>query len=409
MKKPAITTIATCTALIVGTSTASASRMPTSQVNYGQRTTNHHAAIFRPGGNNSLLNLSAGKPGLESIGPDGTYWSCTMTGTLIVVPAKNERLFGVTVRANQATSLVPSGAFSPSAFSQEVGQCIGTSVDRSGNLYISTWTNNQIIVVPAATQVLFGQHVTANVPTAFNPGATGLLAQLLNATPTSNPQDPSILSAGEPDQVVQDKAGNLFIDLQGPNEVAVVPKASGMVFGQHVTANVPVVLTNATNGLFSIDALGFDSNGDLLLSDYNDPTKPQEPSRIGVLAATTHKLFGQRVVANIATILNPGGHGALSTALGIGGGGQIVFTKAGDLLTIAFNQGVLVAIPGAGTHSLFGQSVKPLTPVRINPRNSGLSRLLQAAGAYGLVQLANGSLLITNDSQPGSVVVLAGP
>ncbi len=406
--KKRIVAITTLSALIVGATTAGASKLPTSQVNYGQRTTNHLAAIFNPGGNNTLLGLAVGGVGLSAVGPDGTYWTCTLSGNLIAVPAKNERLFGVSVRANQAISFVPSGAFSPSAFNQEVGQCDGTSFDRKGNLYISTWTNNQIIVIPSANEVLFGQHVTADVPVAFNPGLSGTLARLLTATPTSSPQNPSPYP-GEPDQVSEDKAGNLFVAVQGPNEVIVIPKTSETVFGQHVTANVPAVLTNATNGLFSIDALGFDSTGDLIITEDNNPANPQQPSRIGVLASTTHKLFGQRFIANTLTMLDPGSHGALTSALGAGGGGQIVFTKAGDMLTVAYNQGVLVAVPGAGTHSLFGQSVKPLTPVRINPRNSGLSRLLQPAGAYGLVQLANGSLLITNDSQPGSVVVLAGP
>jgi hypothetical protein len=404
------TTVLTCVAITI---MANAARVeasaPSSQVVYGQQITNHRAAVFSPGGNAALRSLASGGPGLETIGPDGTFWTCTQSGTLIAVPAKTTTLFGVAAQANRAMSLVPAGALSPSVFSQQVGECFGTFVDSAGNLYMTNWTSNSITVIPTKTTTLYGQRVTANTPTTFNPGGTGRLGTLLNTWPAQNPKNPSVLQAGAPDQIVEDASGNLFIAVQGPDQVIVIAKKRSPIFGQAFLANTPSVLAAATAGIYQVDSLGFDNFGDLLIGDYNATPTSSETAHIGVLAASTHKLFGQRLTANTFALLNPGGHGALTKALGSGGGGQFVFTKAGDLLAVAYTQGVLVAIPGPSTHRLFGQGVSPSTPVRLNPWRSGLSDLLQGSSTCGLVLSAPGSLLISNQGQPGRIIVLAGP
>ena len=124
--------------------------------------------------------------------------------------------------------------------------------------------------------------------------------------------------------------------------VGILPKQSGTIFGQAVTANVDVPLYAAT-GLDQPAGVAFDAAGDLFISN------PGYSDSITVIARTTTTIFGQAFSANVPTVL--------TAAQGIITPMGIAFDAAGDLFVAAENgTGEIYVIPkNSGT--IFGQSV----------------------------------------------------
>src|SRR5206468_10323812 len=81
-------------------------------------------------------------------------------------------------------------------------------------------------------------------------GAFAAAATISNQTPGASPA-PSLptlaLSAGaNPHQTAPDAAGNIFVPQLGSAAVSVIPKTTGSLYGQAVTAGTAVTLAPAT-------------------------------------------------------------------------------------------------------------------------------------------------------------------
>lgn len=145
-------------------------------------------------------------------------------------------------------------------------------------------------------------------------------------------------STSAPNGVAFDAAGDLFVASGGVNAMAVDPVASGTIFGQPVTAGVPVGLdtTSAASGVCNPNAVAFDGAGDLFL--VNGCGRP-----VSVLAKASGTVFGQAVVANTLT--------ARRGLTGVG----LVFDAAGDLFLSGGASDSISVLPKTGPTTIFGQ------------------------------------------------------
>ena len=155
-----------------------------------------------------------------------------------------------------------------------------------------------------------------------------------SAGAATSPATQVVGGVNNPSSVVVDAAGNVFITNSGDNSIIVVPKTTGTIFGQAVTANIPVKLAAAT-GLEYPNDLAFES-GNLYVSNFNNGT-------VSVIPATSGVVFGQEVTANTAATLN--------AATGISNPIGIAF-DAGNLFVTNHNQ---VTVVPATTSTIFGQ------------------------------------------------------
>jgi hypothetical protein len=262
------------------------------------------------------------------------------------------------------TEVVSSGLAGPTSVAR----------DRAGDLFVVNNSSGSLTVTAAPrTTSLFGQHVTPGVPTAFNPGNSSTLDGLLHSPYTAR----------------FDAAGNLFIGFgNGSGGVVVVPASTTTVFGQHVTADTPVLLDPGIHGTLtgladSVNGLTFDVYGDLWISNWRSDT-------IDVLPAVTTTLFGQSVVADTAVAVNPGGH--LDSLLNAPA--NLAFDTRGNLYLANYRDNNLVVLPATST-TLFGDHVTADTASVLDPGNSGtLDHLLARPDGLGFD--ARGDLFVAN-------------
>ncbi len=250
---------------------------------------------------------------------------------------------------NEVNNLLSSGLDGPT----------GLAFDSSGNLYIVNDGNNTITVIPKTTGTIFGQSVTANTPVKLNI-PTGLL---------NGPYD-----------LAFDQAGNLYVTNWGNGStITVIPKTTGTVFGQSVTANTPVKL-NAGAGLVYPTALAFDSSGNLYIANDGNST-------ITVIPKTTGTVFGQ---SNNLTI-------KLSSGL-LDGPFGMAFDLSGNLYIANANNNTITVIPKT-TGTIFGQPVTANTPVKLNIPTGLLN------GPYDLAFDQVGNLYVGSESNNTITVI----
>ena len=187
------------------------------------------------------------------------------------------------------------------------------------------------------------------------------------STPTPQlivPADPTSTVAGV---AIDPVTGAIFTVNPLAETVAVLPKVSGTLFGQQVTANVQTVLEAAT-GLDQPASLVFDGSGNLYISNagYADS--------ITVLARTTGTIFGQSVTANVATTLN--------AASGLTSIVSMQFDHQGDLFVVDGSTETVQVIPSADK-TLFGQSVTANTVVSLTATSTIASPTILAFDPSG--------------------------
>lgn len=236
----------------------------------------------------------------------------------------------------------------------------GIAFDAAGDLFVANSGVNTVTVLPQSSGVIFGQFVTAGVAVTLS-AASGL---------------------DSPAALTFDAAGNLFIGNNNNNTITVLPKSSGVIFGQSVIANTAVTLTAATSfsGVFG---LAFDSSGDLFGASEGS-------SSIVVIPASSGTIFGRPVTADSETTLlsYPNAFGPASVA----------FDASGDMF-VANLAGNTITVDPASSGTIFGQSVTADVPTTLNAATG-----LQAPWSMAFDKA--GDLFVANDAGSGEATVI---
>ena len=216
--------------------------------------------------------------------PPGHLFVATDSGSLYVATETVTSVFGVTTAAD-ALTLINGGDFFRA----------GLAMDSAGNLFSARKFRDGggVAVMPSASGSVYGQVVTANTPALLTPAGLSW--------------------GGWEGDLAIDGNDNLFVNqwysTSQPNGVYVVPKTTGLLFGQAVTANT-LTRVNAFDlaGPFQAAGIDVDNSGNVFVSQYF--------AQIWVLSPMTRSVLGQQVVANIAEPVE-GSAGALRTAQGV--------------------------------------------------------------------------------------------
>jgi hypothetical protein len=247
----------------------------------------------------------------------------------------------------------------------------------------------------SGVRIVFGQPTSINEPVTLDPGTRGSLEVLLD----------------RPTQPVINAQGDLFITNFGDGStggITVVPGASTRsVYGQPVTPNQPVALNPGEPTLDSLLdnpwGAAVSAQGDLFIGNFSY----LGPGSVVVIpGSSTTTLFGQSVTPNQPVELNPGSSTTFASL--VNGPSGIAFDQAGNLFVGNFSDGLILAIPGAATTSIYGQSVTPNEPIAIDPGTAGsLASLVTQPGALAID--AHGDLYISDYLAGNQITVIPSP
>ena len=244
----------------------------------------------------------------------------------------------------------------------------GLAVDPlTGDLFTVQPASNQVFVVPKTSGEIFGQQVTANVA-----------VQLTAASGLDQPAD-----------VVFDAQGDLFISNAGfSDQILVLPRVNGTVFGQAVQANAITNLNAAHNTITPV-GMAFDAQGNLYVEGQNND------GWLSVIAASSGTLFGQSVTANSTTRITAM-TGVNDTANGL------AVDAAGDVI-VGLRDSLRILPASSGTRfgtTLTANVATDLTSIPNDPSTPNT--------VYGVTLDAAGDLFYANGSTP-SVAVIPAP
>lgn len=250
------------------------------------------------------------------------------TNTVTVLPVSSGTIFGQSVTAGDAVTLVAAtGLDQPTAL----------AFDAAGDLFIGNNGNNSVTVLPNSSGTIFGQSVTAGAATTVTAATSfdGVFGLAFDA------------------------AGDLFGASEGNSSVVVVPVSDGTIFGQAVTADTGNVLLTSPNA-DGPSGVAFDAAGDLFVANLANSTITMDPASSGTI-------FGQSVIVDEPTTLNA------ATGSDLAGPWAMTFDAAGDLYIAndAGTGGVTVIPSASGT--LFGQSVTANTASYFTPAQDGVT------------------------------------
>ncbi|HTW07401.1 MAG TPA: hypothetical protein VME46_07825 [Acidimicrobiales bacterium] len=264
-----------------------------------------------------------------------------------------------------------------------LNQASALAFDSAGDLFIANSGNNTVTVLPRTTGSVFGQPVVA-----------GRMAAL-------------VMPAGlldRPAALAFDSAGDLFIaNNSGPDSgttdsLTVLPRGTGTVFGQPVTADQAAMLT-ASTGLDGPDGMAFDAAGDLFVANYGY----SGDASVTVVPRATGTVFGQLVTADQATTLT-----AASASQQLDDPMSLAFDSAGDLFIANgnYNDSSITVVPRA-TGTVFGQPVTAGTATRLLAAGS-ITPLALAFDAAGDLFISGfvGQTSASGTDAPGSGVIL---
>ena len=219
----------------------------------------------------------------------------------------------------------------PNAHASVISEQISTAtyplaidIDSSGNVWIGyadgPMTPKGVTVIPSSSGTLFGRAVTAGVETrifdldavqgifmspdghlfvATGSGglyvATSTNTTVFNVSTTANVLTSIPSSSAFRGGLAMDAAGNLFGGRKDQNGVAVLPVATGTLFGVSVTANTPRVLVSSPEWTGDV---AVDGSGNLFIGSWFGASQG-----VHVLPRTTGALYGQAVTENVLTRL----------------------------------------------------------------------------------------------------------
>jgi hypothetical protein len=257
------------------------------------------------------------------------------------VPAASGTYFGQAMTANDIYTIAGdgTGAFGgdggpgPAAELQEPS---GVFADSSGNVVIADTKNFRVRYVPASSGTFFGQAMTAGDIYTIAGSATQGFAGDGGAATSAEFQDPQ--------DVVENGSGDLFIADGSNNRVRFIPASSGTFFGQAMTANdIYTIAGNGTAGstgdgdaptaaeLNFPEGLAADAIGDVAIAEGSGQRVRFIPARNGVY-------FGPSMTAgDIYTIAGNGtqgsaGDGGVATSAEFDFPDGVAFDPTGDVL-----------------------------------------------------------------------------
>ena len=181
-------------------------------------------------------------------------------GNLYALSSTNTTLFGVSITANTSTLVKAS-----------TGLKGGMDFDAQGNLYGVAIATGTLSVLPVSTGTLYGVAVTANTSALLFSNASYWFWDL-----------------------ALDSSGNIYLaDGWGQQGVFVIPKTTTTLYGQSVTASTFARMT--TFGTARYSGIDVDSSTVLYANNYGVTTR--------ALSSTNQTLFETAITANTATSL----------------------------------------------------------------------------------------------------------
>lgn len=212
-----------------------------------------------------LIDAQSDIAGIAVNSAGDLFYSRT-NGSIYAFTGTSKTVFGVSVTANTKT-LIASGTSlkGPMQF------------DSAGNLYAVYLATGSLYVLPAATGTLYGTSVTANTAARIYNNNSNWFWDL-----------------------AIDAADNIYVaDGWGLQGVFVMPKISGTLLGQSVTANTFARLT--VFGTARYAGIDIDSNGAIFANEYANITR--------VVSPTNQTVFGQAITANtLSSITDSSGY-----------------------------------------------------------------------------------------------------
>jgi NHL repeat len=296
---------------------------------------------------------------------------------VLALPARNGTLDGRRVTAGRTVTLAGGSCTGRGAF----GHPSGVAVDTHGDVFVAEATAQRVLEISAGSGsgTGTGRGTGPHVATAVGTGHAGY-----NTEPDTGP----FSELNEPMGVAVDGAGDLFIADTANCRVRVLPVASGMLFGQAVTAGRVATVAGtgvcgsqgqggplASAELWDPVAVAVDAAGDLLVADGGDQSVLVAPARSGTY-------WGTSVAAgDVAVVV--GGTGSYGPYLGDG------LSATGPLAELNDARGLALDVSG----TLY-VSDGLMHAVRMVPASTGtvLGRAVTAGDLY----TAAGALPVSN-------------
>ncbi len=312
------------------------------------------------------------------------------SGSVTVVPAHSGTIFGVAVTAGVPARIVTPGPSAVPPYCQAPGAYSGltnltsVAVDSAGNLY------------------LVGDAGPCSVA-AFNPNAMALV-EISRATGSSTVlySDQTANACGEfhMDGVAVDRAGNVYFGEiaaagGGVTYIGVLPKATGTLLGQSVTANVVTTLPYVPG---DVTGLAVDSQGNLVMS--MEVSAGDQPGGVYVFPQASGTVFGTAVTAGTWSELTPSLSTIMVSGLAFDSAGNLYISEAGDAYVSANPTSPGVDVLASSAEELFGTSVAANTVTPLV--SAGLSEPM------GLAFGPSGNLYIA-DQKANTVLELLTP
>jgi RHS repeat-associated protein len=203
----------------------------------------------------------------------------------------------------------------------------GIALDGAGNLYIADSDNNRVQEVPVATGIQRGQSMTKADMYTIAGSATGSRG----VSGDGGPAVSALLDVAN--SIAVDAAGDVYIADDGNNRVQEVPMASGIQWGQQMTANDTYTVAGSSTGVAGnsgdggpatsarfdgVASISVDQAGNLYVTDEDNNTLREVVSSA---MPTIPPAFGQTSALTIA----PGGTAPGGITVTQPGGAQVTF------------------------------------------------------------------------------------
>lgn len=238
-----------------------------------------------------------------AVNATGTVVYSLSNGDVYALSSMNSNLFGESLIAN-----------TPKKIKSATGLQGGMDFDSDGNLYGVNLSSGEFSVLPMSSGTLFGVAVAANTSAVLYSGPDSWFWDL-----------------------AVDGSGNIFVsDGFGLQGVFVLPKNTGTIYGQAVTAEVFTRISTFSTAIYS--GIDIDSNDVLYVNIYGDRTMAVSP--------TSRKVFETDLTANTVAPLTGTSGQVLQGILALQNGNLISGAFTGAFRLVATPT---VTVPNAPT------------------------------------------------------------